>query len=595
MMSPCARALVLAAIALLAPACPKGGSRTQTPPAPTSPRVLLFVAYNRVWWAEYKVACEALRAAGYAVDVCSSGAGFATSYQTDGDVQTSADGLAGSSYAAFAASYAATFSATWDAAWNAPAQIPIAGRIQDVASLADYRGLAIVGGVGALDYRYDGVYADTVDGAHVGVAADVQAAAEKLHQLVSEAIQAGKPVLAECHAATLPLFARVPGTAGQMPAPDGLGRSVLEGRSATGYPLGDGDTSAVCGSFAVSYLQNRPLVVDGVVTSRDWYPQTVLHAAATMTSMMATYPTPAQRAAPASVLILHGGPVDPSNPANDIPANYGMSPASVIPVDYLDLQALLGADSPQDDYAFVVTELNLLGGALPFSLNDAAAIEAYFSAFDVVLVFKHWSSSFSDALQIALRSYADAGGGVVALHHALYNHVAGSSNKNILCRDMFGAESASAGWSARNPDSGPYLLMSTGTGHFVSTCGVIYGAAATMPPAGFPASPAPANPSASGYPSFAITDELYNNTAFAGTPVFGDGINQIRPLFANNYTAFPGQVHTAGFTKRFDWNGDGTAGRLVYLEPGERVENFVIGSPYAQIVRNALVWAAQRD
>jgi len=594
-MRPLPRALILAAIAVLAPACGKAGSTTPAPPPTTGRKVLMFVAYNRVWWAEYKVAIEALRAAGYAVDVCSSGTGFATSYQTDGDVQTSADGLAGSSYAAFAASYASTFGSAWDGGWNTPAQIPVSGRIQDVASLADYQGLAIVGGVGAVDYRYDGTYADTVDGAHVGAAADVQAAAEKLHQLVSEALGTGKPVLAECHAATLALFVRVPGTAGQMPAPDGLGRSLLQGRSATGYPLGDGDTSAVCAAFGVTCLQNRPLVVDRIATSRDWYPQTVVHAAAAMTSMMTTYPTPAQMAAPTSVLILHGGPVDPSNPANDIPANYGMSPASVIPVDYLDLQSLLAADSPEDDYTFVVTELNLLGGALPFSLDDAAAIGAYFATFDVVLVFKHWSSSFTDALQTALRSYADAGGGVVALHHALYNHVAGTSNKNILCRQMFGAESASATWSARNPDSGPYLLMSTDTGHFVSTCGVTYAAAATMPPGGFPASPAPSNPGASGYPSFAITDEIYNNTAFTGTPSFGDGINQIRPLFANDYVASPGQVHTAGFTKRFDWNGDGTAGRLVYLQAGERVENFVIGSPYAQVVRNALVWSAQRN
>lgn len=587
-------ALILAAIAVLAPACGNGGSTTRTLPPTTSPKVLMFVAYNRVWWAEYKVAFEALRAAGYDVDVRSSGTGFATSYQTDGDVQTSADGLAGSSFTAFATAYSSVFSSSWDPAWNTPAQIPVAGRIQDVASLADYQGLAIVGGVGAVDYRYDGTYADTVDGPHVGPAADVQAAAEKLNQLVSEALQAGKPVLAECHAATLPAFARVAGSAGQMPAPDSLGRSVLEGRTMTGYPLGNGDTDAVAQSFGAAFLQNRPVVVDRVVTSRDWYPQTVVHAVATLTSMMTTWPTAARLAAATTVLILHGGPVDPANPSNDIPANYGMSPASVIPVDYLDLMALFAADSPEDDYDLDVTELNLLGGALPFNLNDPAAIEAYVSAFDVVLVFKHWSSSFTDALQTALRSYADGGGGVVALHHALYNHVAGASNKNILCREMFGAESASATWSARHPDTGPYLLMSTDAGHFISTYGVPYGASATMPPGGFPASPIPSNPSASGYMSFAIADEIYNNTAFTGTPSFGDGINQIRPLFANNYTASPGQVHTAGFTKRFDGNGDGTAGRLVYLQAGERVENFVIGSPYAQVVRNALIWAAQR-
>ncbi|HZE97008.1 MAG TPA: hypothetical protein VE981_08270 [Planctomycetota bacterium] len=269
-----------------------------------------------------------------------------------------------------------------------------------------------------------------------------------------------------------------------------------------------------------------------------------------------------------------------------------MSPPSVIPVDYLDLSALLNADSPQDAYSFSVSDVNLLDGALPFNLSSSASVLAYFSTFDVVLVFKHWSTSFPDALQSALRDYADAGGGVVALHHALYN---AASGKNILCRDLFGAESAAAGWSARPPDNGPYGLLSTNYGHFVSTFGVTYGAASVTPPAGFPAGPVPANPGAAGYPAFSITDEIYNNTAFTGTPSFGRGVGQIQLLFANDYVASPGQVHTSGFVKRYDGNGDGTAGRLVFLQPGERVQNMQTNAPYGQIVRNALVWAAQRD
>lgn len=567
----------LAVAALILPACGGSGTPRSTPPSPpgggSSPRILMFVPYTFTWWAEYKVACEGYRARGYDVDIRSSGTGFATSYQTDGDVQSSAGTLAGSSYAAFQADFATSFGAAWDGAWNTPADIPLAGRIQDVPSLAGYAALSIIGGIGAVDYRYDGSYVDS----------DVQAAAERLNALMNEAVQMGMPVLAECHAAALPVFARVPGTAGQAPAPDGLGTSLLRNRTATGFP--GGDSAAVCASFGVTYLGDRRAVVETVVTTRDWYPQTVAHGARTLLTRLASYPAPAQLTPSTSVLILHGGP-------NDIPANYGTVPASLIPVDYLDLQSLLSANSPTDPFTFTVSDVDL-DGAVPFNVNDSASALAYFSAFDVVLVFKHWTSGFGAPIQAALRDYADQGGGLVAIHHAMYNHDTGMSNRNILCRDVFGVESHSSTWGARNPNNGPYGFMNLNHGHFVSTYGVTFNAASMTPPGGFPAAPAAPNPCAGGYPALSLTDEIYTNTTFTGTPVFGDGVGQINLLFANDYTAFPGQIHTAGFTKRFNPAGDASVGRLVFLQPGERVENFQAGHPYGQIVRNALIWAAQ--
>jgi hypothetical protein len=35
-------------------------------------------------------------------------------------------------------------------------------------------------------------------------------------------------------------------------------------------------------------------------------------------------------------------------------------------------------------------------------------------------------------LQTAIVQYADNGGGVLGLHHALYGHISGAGNKNIL-------------------------------------------------------------------------------------------------------------------------------------------------------------------
>lgn len=72
-------------------------------------------------------------------------------------------------------------------------------------------------------------------------------------------------------------------------------------------------------------------------------------------------------------------------------------------------------------------------------------------------------------------------------------------------------------------------------------------------------------------------------------------LGRIRQLFANDCAAQPGQMPTAGFTKRYDGNGDGTAGRVVFFQPGERVQNCVAGSPWAQVVRNAVFGACQRD
>lgn len=571
-----------------------GGSGEGTVPASPAPavlppRILVFVAYNRVWWAEYKVLREALASAGYEVEVRSSSEGYATSSQTDGTIESSANSLAGSSYSEFQNSFASAFGSPWSASWNPPGSIPLAGRIQDVPSLSDYRAFAIVGGIGAVDYRFDGSYADSVEGTHASPGADVRAAAEKIQQLVLEAEAAGKPVLAECHGASLPLFVRVPGSAGQEPSPDSLGRSILEGRSMRG--LTGTDIGAACAGFDVAYRPNRVVVAEGgVITSRDWYPQTVVHACKTMLNVLARHPEAAALTAPTSVLILHGGPCDPGNPSNDIPANYGMTPESVVPVDYLDLVALLSADSPSDPFSFVVAQVNLLGGGLPFDPNDAASALTYLSGFDVVLIFKHWSTGFPDALQAALRDYADGGGGLLALHHALYNSVNGG-NKNILCQQVFGAESAAATWSARHPDSGPYGYMTTNYGHFISTYGVSYADAPASLPAAVPVS----NRSSSGYPALFLTDEIYNNLTFTGTPVFGNGVGEISPLFANDHTAQMNQVPTAGFVKRFNPSGDASEGRLVYLQPGERVENFQLGHPYAQILRNAAVWVAQAD
>lgn len=91
------------------------------PSTQTTRRILMFVAYNDVWWAEYKVVYEALIAQGYEVDVRSSATGEAHTYGHN--VLTSANQI--SSYADFTDQFMANFGTAWSAGWNAPATIPL--------------------------------------------------------------------------------------------------------------------------------------------------------------------------------------------------------------------------------------------------------------------------------------------------------------------------------------------------------------------------------------------------------------------------------------------------------------------------------------
>lgn len=570
--------------------------------------VLMFVAYNDVWWAEYKVMYEALLAAGYQVDVRSSEPGIATSYQLGGEatIQTSADNHPGG-YAGFTQVFGAQFGAAWNPAWNTPAGIPVNGRIQDVASMAPYVAFVAAGGTGAQDYVYDGSYSAQGPAGHMSSAANVQAAAQSINTLVVQALQAGKPVLTQCHGAKLAAFVRAPGSAGL--GFDGLGTSILQGRSATGFHL-DAVTAGNYNDLGVSYLNGRPVVIDGpapanlggssagrsrVITTRDWYPQTVAHATSALLNVLRSYPSQAAMSQNRKALVIHGGPVvqdvlvcAPSNKtSNDVPCNWGTN----WPADHTHLQNLLGQASPNDPFSFTVSNVNLMGppGSLPFNPASTASVRAYLDTFDVVVYFKHWATGMTPQIESALLQFADGGGGVVALHHGLYNE----GGINALAA-AFGAESNAATWvGSTNPQAVPSpTFMNVNYGQFVTSYATSYGASLTQPAPGFPAAPAPPNTNAAGYPSLPLADELYLNMAFLPGATFGAGQGQIQLLLANNHVAAPAQTLTAGFSRLYNPSGDATVGRLVYLQPGETIANYAVGSAYGQMIRNAALWAS---
>jgi putative intracellular protease/amidase len=566
--------------------------------------ILLFVSHEQTYYSEYIVMYEALTTAGYTVDVRSASNDSASTYMLPigTDIPATAASLPGGSYGQFTNQFQQLFGGTWTSAWNAtPTYIPVNGRIQDVVTMANYDAMVIAGGTGAIDYRVDGNYNSQGVGPRFISAAEVQAAAEKLNSLALDALAAGKPVLAQCHGASLPVYWRIPGTMG--PGEEALGYSLLKDHDATGYP--DAQTPVYLSSLNVNHQPNDKVTVSSphssftgnqtgafkIITTQDWYPQTVAYAARTLLNILTTYPTLTQMQTNTSVLILHGGAIDstncsPANQANDIPCNYGGTPN--FPADYTYIENLLNANSTNDPYSFTVSHVNLTG-SLPYDPNNGTSILNYLNQYNVVVFFKHWSTGMNDSLQNAIVKYADQGGGVLGLHHGLYGHISGASNKNILINNLFGAESAAATWSGNLSN---YNLLNTNYGHFVSTYGINY-ATPSLAPAVWNTNPpmASANNSFSYLPTFSIYDEIYNNMSFVAGESFGRNINDITPIFSNDY-ATAAQCHTAGFVKLFDGDLNGVVGKVAYYQAGERRESIHINHLYGQVIRNTVAWLA---
>jgi putative intracellular protease/amidase len=586
-----------------------------TPPlAAAQHSILMFVPQDSAYYSEYIVMRRALEASGFSVEVRSSSGTSAPTYLVPaGDsLVGQADSLAGSSYAAFSLQFEAVFGSPWQPADNAIPQqgIPVTGRIQDVADLSGHAGLVVVGGTGALAYRVDGDYA----GLGASPAAEVEAAAQALNRLALDGLAQGKPVVAQCHGASLAAFFRIPGTVG--PGAETLGFSLLKDSQATGFP--EPETGTDLGLLGVDYRPEDTLTIASphpslyltgipvgrgdarVVTTRDWYPQNVAHAAQALLNMLQSYPSPTLQQAPLRVLVLHGGAVDTgncsaANKLNDIPCNFGTGPNT--PADYLDILAALSIPALQaeDGIELDVDALNLTpaDGTLPFDPDNLASVRSYMDAYDTVLLFKHWSTGMTSALQSALVDFVDDGGGVVALHHALYNDITGPLSKDILVEQLFGVHSPMGSWagsSLQNQD-----LVFTQAGHFITSFHLAHRLSNSVAaPAAWWTHPLPAgaNPSGQWYQRITVYDEIYNNWTVLPNSVFGRGVGEIEPLLAT--TGWPQEAtHLAGFSRRLDPSGDGSTGRVVFMMPGERKESFAAASAYPRLMRNALLWTAK--
>lgn len=576
--------------------------------AQSSGSILMFVSHEETYYSEFIVMHEALTTAGYTVDVRSASTDSASTYMIPNgtDIEATANTLPGSNYGDFQQQFQDIFGSPWNASLNpTPNYLPVNGRIQDVTDMSSYEGLIVVGGTGSIAYRIDGSYSSQGTGSRTVSAADVQAAAEKLNDLALDALSHEKPVMAQCHGASLAAFWRIPGTTG--PGVEDLGYSLLKDHQATGFP--EAQTAPTLNDFSISFKSDDKVTISSphssfpdngtgdfrIATTRDWYPQTITHAARSFLNMIETYPPAYHIQNNISVMVIHGGLVDStncaaSNQANDIPCNYGTG--SNLPADYGHLSGLLQANSSQDNYNFTVQEVDLSQAVLPFNVTDDSAMYNYFSTADVVVWFKHWSTEITDEMQNALIWAAEDGVGVLSLHHGLYNHNSGGQTKDILVQNLFEAESAMGTWSGGLAN---YDLFMSDYGHFVTTFGVTLPDAVQAPgPWWTNPLPAGTNNSYSYYQHIPIYDELYYNMAFLPSATFGRGVNEIMPVLSNDQTP-AGQSHVSGFLKRFDAQNDGTVSRVAFFQAGERTESLNINHAFGQIVRNAVVWLASEN
>lgn len=575
-------------------------------PALNAQKILFFASHENTYYSELIVAVKGLEAAGYTVDIVSANNQEVSIYMVPDPttIEETANTLFNSSYAEFTTQFPSLFGEGWNASLNAtPDFYPVSGSIHDIPDMNEYDALVLAGGTGILAYRVDGSYEAQGSGNRLLTAAQIEETAEKLNELALDALAKGKPVLAQCHGASIPVFWRIPGTTG--PGAEASGFSLLKNEGAAGYP--DAQTQANYVSLNVLYSSMDRVTVSSphssfsgfengkakIVTSRDWYPQTVAHATRTLLNVLGSYPSADELEQEISVLIIHGGAVDPgncnaANRENDIPCNYGTG--ANLPADYTDIQTLLNTSSTFDSYQFVVNDLNITSSNLPFDPQDMGSVLAYLEQFQGVVFFKHWSTGLTNEIQQALKAYADNGGGLVGLHHALYNDVYNGMDKNILVNEVFGLESAMNTWSANLTN---YEVYSTNYGHFVSTYGINY-VTSQEPPLEWennaimlPGS----NSSNTVYHRFPIYDELYNNMAFVNNQSFGREVNEIYPLFSNG-EAPAAQMHTTGFVKLFNPTLDDSEGRVAYFEIGERKESINMAHTFGQVVRNAVFWTA---
>jgi hypothetical protein len=217
--------------------------------------------------------------------------------------------------------------------------------------------------------------------------------------------------------------------------------------------------------------------------------------------------------------------------------------------------------------------------------------------YDVLLYFRH--DTISQAAQEAIEAYVAGGGGLVGIHHAIYNHL---GQKQTLI-ELFGGELPQQAqlnnelwlvyWGEEN------RLLNVNLGHFVSSYGVHLMAGEPSftdeysSPLGIPNANLDGD-GTRGYYHLTIpaNDELYTGNRFNDGVTFGNGPNEINRLFANDRFVGGSPNPNNGHYDAWGWTKLHELGRIVYLQPGETADRSLAQPAYAQVIKNGVIWAS---
>ncbi|HAS38930.1 MAG TPA: hypothetical protein DCS93_00555 [Microscillaceae bacterium] len=572
-------------------------SDPEPPQNPPLGNVLIFAADSN-YYSETRPIISALNALGYTTEVRTASGNPAFSYLIPSNSTLDNQVAPGSNIGAFQAYYQNLTGQAWDNALNInPGSTPSAGSILDVPNPDNYVAFIILGGSGITNYALDGSY---VDFPFAGLnATQVQTVAEHISTLAGAFVNQGKPFTGVCHGSQTGVHCRVPDG-----SPDPINSpSLWEGGSAAGFPLYPDYIQGRYDALGVTYVadlivgvamptsQFTPAVPGGyLLTQRDWYITSSLKTVETLHNLLQS--TPINLTNTVNVVLLHGGPVTlgncgAGNYENDVPCNHPHMPA-----DHTNVEALLNANSPQDDFTFNVISLNLNNPAsLPFDPNNEQQVLDYLVAnADGLYMFKHWTRYLPDATQNAIARFVqEHGRGVFSNHHGLYNQFDNvvATDKTILV-NLFGAQSSVAGFGL---SLGNQTIHNV-TPHFINTYGLHLLDSSSLFFNGTGASSAINLVGRTA--AFTIDDEVYNNMSFEAGVSFGNHTNGILPIMATN-ALVGNQGLTTGFTREV--GGTTENGKLAYIQVGERQEHYDLasGSPIPQMFRNALYWVSSEQ
>ncbi len=502
-------------------------------------RVLIFVPYDQFDTGSYTTIVNEFTAKGYTIDTVSSMVGSANPENSANQVTVPTSSQANRSVL--------TGSST----------------IQTLSSsyIADnYDAFIVIGGEGAKDYFFDGVY---VDSARVSSTV-LKDAINALGSVVQTMTARQKPVGSIEKATGIIATIRKDGTRGV--GFDGLGTSILQGIPVTTFDY-DQTMHDLLVALGVTLLDGSqqpgvgPITGDGepvVVSGQPTSPSTLItcrdstsasYCASTITTMLSTFPSQQSLTARRSVVVFGG----------DEPWRYN------IPYDLIakHTDVALRLDTAKNPFTTSAT-----ADEYSFATQISSTTPP-----DAIVYFRMGSTANQTEINAKLASYVQAGGALLVLHHGLYNDQGNKGSLTSLSGlvGLVGGEIPSSLTSVDMDYPGPNRIINTNLGHYASTFALSSTTSTTYTDSNSPSSVGRINTVTGTYPYFDISpDEITGIITISPNA-------QITPLAANNATV------SNDATRPVAWVRSVGKGYVGFYQPGERNDGALTGSSMQMI------------